>query len=122
MILLILICVPLVFWFIISTLLNHYQPHFARVNPDSARCLGCLLGSIFHMSCLLGGLLRNPWRAFRYRIKEFFANLPCGLPFALSCYWEDMKTEGALFVPYMAIIGTCLYLAIDGGLKVLALL
>lgn len=119
---LMLICIPLAFYFIISVLINHYQPHFAQVNPASARCLGCLLGSIFHLSCLIGGLLRDPWRAFCYRVKEFFANLSCGLSFALSCYWEDMKTDGALLLPYLAIIGVCLYFAIEGGITALSLL
>ena len=120
--LLALIGVPLVFWLVISSAIDFYQPQFARVNPASARCIACILGSIYHFSCILGGLLRDPWHALIYRIKEFFENLPCGLPFALRCYWEDLRQDGALFIIYAAIIGTCLFFAIEGGITALSLL
>lgn len=119
---LLLIGVPLALYAVVAAAISFYQPQFARLNPASARCIGCLLGSVYHLSCIVAGLLRDPWRALRYRVKEFFANLPCGLPFAFQCYWEDMKSDGALFVPYAAIIGTCLYFAIEGGITALSYL
>lgn len=122
MVFLLLIGVPLALYTVISVAINYYQPQFARINPASARCIGCILGSIYHFSCILGGLLRDPFRALCYRVSEFFSNLPCGLGFACSCYWEDMKSDGALFVPYAAIIGICLYFAIEGGITALSLL
>ena len=119
---LLLIGVPLAFYLIIEAAISFYQPQFARLNPASARAIGCGLGSIFHMSCIVGGILREPWRALCSRVKEFFANLPCGIGFALTCYWEDLKNDGALFIPYMAIIGVCLYFAIDGAIIAISLL
>ncbi len=121
-VLLMLIGVPLLMYLVISAAVNYYQPQFARVNPASSRCIACMLGSIYHASCVMGGLLRDPWRVLVYRVKEFFENLPCGLPFALSCYWDDLKNDGCLFLIYAAIIGGCLYLAIEGGITALSML
>ena len=117
-----LIAVPLLAWLLIGAALAYYEPQFYHLNPASAQCLGCLVGSFFHMSCVIAGLLREHWRALCYRVKEFFANLSCGLPFALRCYWEDMRQDGILFLPYATIIAVCLYLAIDGGIIVFSLL
>lgn len=122
MVLLALIGVPLLAYAIILAALRYYEPQFYRLNPASAQCLGCLVGSFFHMSCIIGGLLRDAWRAFCFRIREFLENLPCGLPFALQCYWEDMKQDGVLFLPYAMIIGACLYFAIEGGITALSYL
>ena len=119
---LLLIGVPLALYAVINTAISFYQPQFARLNPASSRAIGCLLGSVYHLSCIVAGLLRDPWRALCYRVKEFFENLPCGLPFAFRCYWEDMKNDGALFVPYAAIMIACLWLAIDGAVTALSLL
>jgi hypothetical protein len=55
-------------------------------------------------------------------VKEFFENVPVSLGYAFGCYWDDMKQDGVLFIIYAAIIGTCLALAIDGGLETLALI
>lgn len=121
-VLLILIGVPLALYMVIEAAITFYQPQFARINPSSARCIGCLLGSVFHMSCVVCGLLRDPWRAVCYRVKEFFENLSCGLGFALECYWEDMKHDGVLFIIYASIIGVCLYFAIEGGITALSYL
>lgn len=119
---LLLIGVPLALYAVVAAAISFYQPQFARINPASARCIGCLLGSVYHMSCIISGLLRDPWRALCYRVKEFFENLPCGLPFAFRCYWEDMKSDGVLFIPYTAIIGACLYFAIEGAVTALSYL
>lgn len=115
-----LILVPVVAWLIFRVSLDAFQPRYARINPESAKCLGCLVGSFFHISCIVGGVFRSAWRAFCYRVKEFFENLPCGLSFALQCYWEDMKQDGVLLLPYAAIVITCLVMAIQSGLYVLA--
>lgn len=122
MVLLLLIGVPLLLYGILSIALAYYYPHSMRLNQATARCLGCGLGSLYHMGCIISGLLREPFHAICYRVKEFFANLSCGLPFALRCYWDDMKHDGLLFLPYAAIIGICLYIAIQGAITALSLL
>ena len=121
-IILALIGVPLVVWLVVSTAIDYYQPQFARVNPASARCIACIIGSLYHFSCVLGGLLRDPFRDFVYRVKEFFCNLPCSFAFAIRCYWEDLKEDGPMFIIYSVIIGTCLFFAIEGGITALSLL
>ena len=115
-----LIGIPLVAYLIVRVSLDYFEPQFHRLNPKSAQCIGCLVGSFFHFSCIVGGVFREAFRAVCYRVKEFFANLSCGPAFAIQCYFEDMKQDGVLFLPYTAIVITCLYLAIEGGLYVLS--
>ena len=119
---LLLIGVPVVFYAVVYAAVYAYEPHFSRLNQVSAQCIGCGLGTVFHLSCIIAGTLRDPFRALCSRVKEFFANLPCGLPFALQCYREDLRQDGALFVPYAIIIGVCMYLTIDGVVAAFALL
>lgn len=117
-----LIAVPLALWGILDGAMAHFRPYDAWINGPGARFIGFGLGSIFHMSCIICGILRQPFRAVCYRVKEFFENLPVSLGYAFECYWDDLKQDGVLFIIYAAIIGACLALAIDGGLETLALI
>ena len=117
-----LIAVPLALWGILDGAMAYFRPYDAWINGPGARFIGFGLGSIFHMSCIICGILRQPFRAVCYRVKEFFENLPVSLGYAFECYWDDMKQDGVLFIIYTAIIGACLALAIDGGLETLALI
>lgn len=117
-----LVAVPLALWGILDGAMAYFRPYDAWINGPGARFIGFGLGSIFHMSCIICGILRQPFRAVCYRVKEFFENLPVSLGYAFECYWDDMKQDGVLFIIYAAIIGACLALAIDGGLETLALI
>ena len=114
-----LIAVPvglrLLFW----VALDYYKTNFPALNDLTANFLGGFLGLLFHLSCMIGGLMRGSFRVVVYRVKEFFANLPCSLGFALRCYWEDLQTDGALFIIYMLIIGGNLYFTVDALLTIL---
>ena len=117
-----LIAVPLGLWAVIDGAMAYYRPEQAWINGPGARLIGFGLGSIFHLSCVVCGILRAPFRAVCYRVKEFFENLSVSVGYAFECYWDDMKQDGVLFILYAGIIGACLALAIDGGLETLALI
>lgn len=117
-----MVIVPLVLWGTVYGLLCYYRPHQMRFNVPGAQFLGFGMGSLFHMSCVIGGLLRDSYRAVVYRVREFFENLVCSPLFALRCYWEDVKADGLVFTICIIIIGTCLGLTLDGLIRTLALL
>ena len=101
---LLLIIVPIVFILIIEETLAVLYPQLTYVNAPSARFVGCAMGLLFHLSCMLTGLLRPSFRLFKYRVGEFFQNLRCSLGFALSCYWDDILQDGVAFDLYLLII------------------
>lgn len=101
---LLLIAVPVVFVLLLEVMLATFSPRLTYVNAPSARFVGCAMGLLFHLSCIIGGLLRPSFRAFTFRISEFFQNLRCSLGFALRCYWDDIKQDGVTFDVYLAII------------------
>ena len=96
-----LIAVPLALWGILDGAMAYFRPYDAWINGPGARFIGFGLGSIFHMSCIICGILRQPFRAVCYRVKEFFENLPVSLGYAFECYWDDMKRAN----PWMCIDG-----------------
>ena len=99
-----LCAVPIVLaWLFEKTLLIN-QPFWAVVNRPSARFVGFGAGFVFQIICIMCGLLRDSFRIVRFRIKEFFENLPCSVGFAFQCYWEDIKSDGIVFDLYLLVI------------------
>jgi len=96
--------VPIALTWVIGLVLAVYQPHMSALNTASARFVGCGLGSIFHLACIIGGLLRDSFHTLCFRISEFFANLACSVSFAFQSYWDDMKQDGVVFDIYLLII------------------
>lgn len=104
--------VPILLTLLVLVVLETAQPAFAQLNPPTALCLGFGMGSLYHMSCIITGLLREPFRAVTFRISEFFQNLSCSPGFAFHEYWEDIKSDGVVFIIYMTIILSCLAVAL----------
>ena len=115
--LVILICligVPLLIYWMLQSAIDALHPFSAKVNAATGQALGFGIGSLFHLTCLIGGLLSDPIRAVLFRMSEFVQNLRVSIPFAFSCYWDDMKSDGVVLLICMVIILGCAYLAVDG--------
>lgn len=121
-VLLLLIVPPIVFYALVSGVMEKYSHYSDALDSASARAFGCGVGTLFHLSCIISGVLTPGWRALKYRIGEFFENLVGGLGFALSSYWDDMRTDGVTFIIYMPIIVVNAVIAVDGILDAIALL
>ena len=120
--LLVLILVPLGFFALVHVGFSFYQPHYGKLNLLSAKAIGCGLGVLFHLSCAIVGVFTPGWRAVKYRIREFFENLVIGLGYSIESYWEDMKSDGVVFLLQMPIVGLNLYIAVDALLEALPLI
>lgn len=99
-----MIAVPAAFTLIIDSTLKLLQPQYIVVNTPSARFVGCGLGFLFHLILILSSVLREPFEALKFRIREFRENMACSFSFALRCYWDDMKQDGVVFDIYLFII------------------
>lgn len=110
---LLLCAVPLALSWVIESVLNIAQPINTALNASSARSVGFALGFLFHLTCILGGLLREPFRSFKYRISEFFQDIHCSLRFAIEGYWENLWEDGftfaAILLVMLATLGYSLY-------------
>ena len=88
----------------------------------TAKALGCWLGFLVHMICLLSGLLTPGWEALKYRVADFFENLIVGVGYAIKSYWENIVADGVTFLICFSIILTNFLIMVDGVRDALALL
>lgn len=121
-IMLILILVPLGLYSLVNAALEEYSPYSAALDSATARALGCGFGFLFHMICILSGVLTAGWQAVKYRICEFFENLAVGVGYACTSYLEDMRDDGVTFILYAAVIAANFAIMADGIRDAIALL
>ena len=120
--LLLLIIPPLVCWGIVNSVLDTFSRWPKDLDTATAKALGCWLGFLVHMICLLSGLLTPGWEALKYRVVDFFENLIIGVGYAITSYWENIVQDGVTFLIGFSIILTNFLIMIDGILDALALL
>lgn len=121
-IMLFLILVPLGLFVLVNVLLEEYSPYSAALDFATARALGCGFGFLFHMICILSGVLTAGWQALKYRIGEFVENLIVGVGYACKSYLEDMRDDGVTFILYVAVIAANFTIMADGICDAIALL
>ncbi len=110
-----LIVVPLILYWVVRMVIFKFQTQFSyELNAATARAMGFGVGALFHIACILAGAMTEPLRAVLSRLKEFFSNLTISFKLACSCYVHDLRDLGVVFWIYAAIMGTNLYLCIDG--------
>ncbi len=99
-----LVAVPLIFYLIVKYVIVKFQPQFGEeLNQATAMAFGFGVGAIFHLSCVIAGVLREPFRAVIVRIGEFFSNLSISARLAFSLYAKDLKDGGVVFWIYLLI-------------------
>lgn len=121
-ILIMMIVPPILCYAIVSGVLAEFSKSSEALDLATAKALGCGFGFLFHMICVLSGVLTAGWEALKYRIREFFENLIVGVGYAFSTYWEDMRTDGVTFIIYLSIILVNMAVMVDGILEAIALL
>lgn len=117
-----LVIVPLAFYIVFLLLFGSFFPARKALNEISARVLGFGLGSVFHASCIVVGVLGPAWEAVRFRFRNFFDNLQYSLKIAVKGYIYDLGSEGVEFWVYVAIICACALVAASGIFEYLDLL
>ena len=113
-ILIMLIIPPLICYRIVGAILEAYSHSSAALDLATTKALGCGMGFLIHMICILSGVLTAGWEALKFRIGEFFENLIVGVGYAFTSYWEDMKHDGVTFIIYFAIMAVNATIMING--------
>ncbi len=121
-ILLFLILVPLGLFSLVKAALDEYSRFSDALDLATAKALGCGFGFLFHMICMLSGVLTSGWEALKYRLQEFAENLTVSPGYAFRTYLEDMRDDGVTFIIYLAVILVNLSVVIDGVRDAIALL
>lgn len=121
-IMLFLILVPLGLYGIVNAVLEEYSRYSDALNSATARALGCGFGFLFHMICVISGVLTAGWEALKYRLREFFENLIVGVGYAFSSYCEDLRNDGVTFIIYMSVIVANFAIMVSGIRDAIALL
>ncbi len=117
-----MILVPIVFYLIIRWLVFTYQWKFsAEINEATAKTFGFGLGIVFHMACIIGGVLKEPFQAVTFRIKEFFSDLQFSFKFALRSYWHNIREGGVAFWLLFVVMAGNFALFLNGLLTCLEL-
>ena len=68
------------------------------LNEPAARALGFCIGTVFDLMCIICGAFKQHSDAVVKRVLAFFGNLKVGPGFALTCYFEDIKNDGAVYL------------------------
>ncbi len=119
-----LIVVPAAIFIVLYLAINiswSQQQYSGEINLATAKAFGCGCGSVFHLSCIIVGQLRESFHTVVERVKEFFINLFVSPALAVKCYWMDLKDGGVVFWIYLAVMGFNLYLTVDGFMDFFAL-
>lgn len=102
-----MILVPVVMYLIMRALLFELQPASGReLNEASARVLGLGIGVIFHLGCIIGGVLKDSFKIVANRVIEFFDNLKFSFKLAWKCYIEQLRDGGIAFWIMLGIMVT----------------
>ncbi len=104
---------PIVFTVIFYLCIKRFQNFSDELNWASARALGLGMGCILYLACAVSGVYREPFSAMVDRLKDFFGNLSVSFRLACKIYWEDVKSEGVVFLIYAVIIIAAIILAVD---------
>lgn len=113
-IMVLLILPPIICWGLADAILDKFSTWPDALDDANAKALGCGLGFLFHMICVLCGVLTDGWEAVKYRIGEFFENLIVGVGYTFRTYWEDMQSNGVTFILYGSVILVNALVTADG--------
>lgn len=113
-IMVLLILPPIVCWELVDFHLDKFCTWPDALDDATAKALGCGLGFLFHMICVLCGVLTDGWQAVKYRIGELFENLTVGVGYAFSSYWDDLRRDGVTFIIYGSVILVNALVTADG--------
>ena len=108
----ILILFPLAIYAIFYSAINHFQNLSEELNQYAAIGLGCGVGVLFHISCIIAGLFKGSFGVVVRRLGSFFVNWTISFKVAVKCYVEDLINEGFAFWPSFIIICANLVTAI----------
>jgi hypothetical protein len=118
---LLIVGVPTILYFIFLGMFREYQRGADELHVMSARVLAGGVGVLFHLSLWIAGVFRESIRAVTRRVSEFFEDLSISIGFAARDYWYNIKTDGAVLVIYLALIGGTTACFVDALLKYLAM-
>ncbi len=99
-----LIGIPFVSWFVVYLFMSLWNSQLSALDKSTARSLGLILGSMFHLACIIGGLLDTPFKVLIKRIKEFFELVSLSPALAFRGYWDNIKADGVNFLIFSSII------------------
>ncbi len=114
LVLLVMIGVPLIFYGIFFGAFTEHQHESRAVNEACARALGFGVGTVFNISLFIAGTFSNHIAAVGRRIFAFFGNLKVSFGFAFKCYFEDVKSDGAVLIIVLLVTVLCAYVTFTG--------
>ena len=110
-----LVGIPLVCYLVFRAVIFENQTKFKDVvNEASAMGLGFGVGTVFHIACFIAGVFKDGIAVVLKRMSDFKDNLALSFGFAVKCYLQDMKEDGIEFLIELALMVTCLVLALKG--------
>ena len=102
---LVLIIIPIIpFLLIYFAILKYDTTMSDEMRLYSAMMFGFGTGSLFHISCILLGFLRDDFKILLKRIRNFFSNLFVSPKVAIICYKSELKEGGVVFWIHLLII------------------
>ncbi len=113
-----LILPPILLTAMFYGVITMWQPRFGvELNWISAKFLGCGVGVLFHLCCLIMGAFEEHFAVVRNRLKEFFSDLSISTSLAFEWYFKDIKENGIAFWIDLAAITANFAIFLDALIK-----
>lgn len=116
---LILTIVPIGFFLLVFCVVHRYSREPIEGVIYTSMCFGGAAGTLFHMSCIIGGLFKNELKVVVKRLGNLFSNLTYSRKMAFMIYKEDVKENGISFWVHSFVILAFLGFTIYGVINVI---
>ena len=102
---LLLIAIPVIFYYIVYGVIIKYQSQLSKeMQISCAMMFGMGAGCLFNYSCVILGLFKGTFKVVVKRIVNFISNISISPKIAIMCYKTDLEEDGAVFWAYFFII------------------
>ena len=100
-----MIVVPVLLFFLVKGAIAIWKPTTPPEESTAiAKMFGLGVGFLFHLSLVLAGVMKNPFRAVVNRVVNFFDNLKFNFKLAWGCDVDEVRETGLAFWIFLAII------------------
>lgn len=99
-----IIVFPFLLGLIIYLVIQSCRDYEFAVDMHYSVAFGGLFGFLFHILCIIFGLIKNEINVVRERWSEFYDNLIVGFGFSVKQLFYDIKSNGLYLWLYLSIM------------------
>lgn len=107
-----LVVLPIIVTVLFNILFQKLENFNEDFNKSAAYAIGCGVGTLFHLICILNGLLKKPFNVVKERVSEFIEDFSISKKMAFRGWLDSVKHDGIVFWIYISIMVACFVIVI----------